>query len=211
MPLFTLFVGLIRILYLPCRPQQFRTWWKNNIERQSRLEASKKETERYGDSSFKHKKVNFRKMSVLLAESIRNHFARQVKKNFGAVIAYDLPEELRLNAYTSTRKTENAVDPVEMKKSRIFGRLTVCRGLDDAEDGIEGVEGASVQRAFTFPATPHDSTSSVKNFDALFGGAGFSCYLLCTRQHEITLFRAFPQARTHRSQCHRRRWREQPR
>ena len=142
------------------------------------MEASKKETERYGDSSFKHKKVNFRKMSVLLAESIRNHFARQVKKNFGAVIAYDLPEGLRLNAYTSTRKTENAVDPVEMKKSRIFGRLTVCRGLDDAEDGIEGVEGASVQRAFTFPATPHDSTSSVKNFDALFGGAGVFLFFI---------------------------------
>ena len=98
-------------------PSQFKTWWKNNIERKSRLASMQKEIQNALMENRKGPRINFKLMAVYLSENIRAYSFRQVLKNSSIVIPYELPPHLLLCEGSHS-------DSGCRKKSKIYGKFS---------------------------------------------------------------------------------------
>lgn len=105
-------------------PAQFKTWWKNNIERKTRLNTTKREIESAQKSLLRGPRVNFKIMSVYLAENIKAYFHRQIVRNTCIVIPYELPSHLLL----SEDSTQYSVC---RKKTKIYGKFNRPHSLSE--------------------------------------------------------------------------------
>lgn len=102
-------------------PSQFRTWWKNNVERMARFKACK---DLEGSQNNDKKALKFRHVAILLCENIRNHFTRHVARNGGVLSTYQHPPEESL-------LSEVPALPLPIKKSSMFGNF----GGSEMDDG----------------------------------------------------------------------------
>lgn len=85
-------------------PNQFLTWWKNNIERKSKLLSLQRDaaSAHPGDYSARARRALYCRIAVALAINIRNHFDRVIAENKGLI---QVPIPSLTNTHPATSKS----------------------------------------------------------------------------------------------------------
>lgn len=72
-------------------PQQFFTWWKNNVERKSKHASLKKDASYFGDDIKLKARSTFCRNAIAISMNIKNYFERNIALNGGLIVQVDVP------------------------------------------------------------------------------------------------------------------------
>jgi hypothetical protein len=151
-------------------PIQFKTWWKNNIERLRRLESLKCEAAQADATTcVQIKRLNFRKAVVSLAENIRCHFDRHVKRNQCVLLAQEIPFNLMFAVRPSDILGMMRPLPPPLKKSRLFGQFQLSSTETDDTEHISMYE--TPEKCTFQEGTPSHAAKLTPYYDDIFGPA----------------------------------------
>jgi hypothetical protein len=139
------------------RPPQFKTWWKNNIERQSRLTATRLEVQAAQRGGYREPRINFKTISICLADNIRRRISSHAR-SVGLVLS-DIPPDMVLFS-DGFAAPENIRHPSTLKKNKIFG---TCTSLVLSTDGH--------QELFQIRESDFKSTNVSKTLSDLMGAS----------------------------------------